>query len=165
LLIRETGAQLMVMDGDVPAIETGAPDFQPSDQRWTPVRVNGVLHDGDSVELGGAKLVAHLTPGHTKGCTTWTTQVRDGNGTLNVVIDCSASVIPAYRLVNDPTYPQVVQDFEKTFRVLKSLPCEVFLNAHGNSYGLEEKYAKRKTSPENPFIDPAGYRAYVADGS
>jgi len=70
LLIRETGAQLMVMDGDVPAIETGAPDFQPSDQRWTPVRVNGVLHDGDSVELGGAKLVAHLTPGHTKGSTT-----------------------------------------------------------------------------------------------
>jgi len=70
LLIRETGALLMVMDGDVPAIETGTTDFQPSDQHWTPVKVNRILHDGDAVELGGAKLVAHLTPGHTKGSPT-----------------------------------------------------------------------------------------------
>ena len=73
-VIKQTGAKLMVMDGDVRAIESGTTDFQPSDQHWTPVKVDRVLHDGDTVELGGTKLVAHLTPGHTKGCTTWTSQ-------------------------------------------------------------------------------------------
>jgi metallo-beta-lactamase class B len=162
-IVKETGAKLMVMDGDVAAMESGTTDFQPSDQHWTPVKVDRVLHDGDTVELGGTKLVAHLTPGHTKGCTTWTSQVRENGGMLNVVIDCSPNVIPAYKLLNDPRYPQVAQDFEKTFRVLKSLRCDVFLSAHGNSYGMKAKYAQLKSARGNPFIDPAGYQAYVAD--
>ena len=162
-IVGDTGAKLMVMDLDVPAIESGTTDFQPSDQHWTPVKVDRVLHDGDTVELGGVKLQAHLTPGHTKGCTTWTGQVRENGRTLNVVIDCSPNVIPAYKLLNDPRYPQVAQDFEKTFRVLKSLPCDVFLSAHGTSYGMKEKYARLKSGAGNPFIDPAGYQAYVAD--
>jgi metallo-beta-lactamase class B len=166
----ETGAQLMVMDGDVAAMESGTTDFQPTatgsnieDQHWTPVKVDRVLHDGDYVSLGGTRLIAHLTAGHTKGCTTWTTQVQDGRRTLNVVIECSANVIPAYRLLNDPKYPRIAEDFEKTFRTLKDLPCDVFLSAHGNSFDLKAKYARLKTSTENPFIDPAGYKTYVAE--
>jgi metallo-beta-lactamase class B len=163
LVLKETRAQLMVMDGDVAAMEAGTTDFQPSDQHWTPVKVDRILHDNDVVEIGGTKLVANLTAGHTKGCTTWTTQVRDGSRTLNVVIECSPNVIPAYKLVNDPKYPQIAEDFEKTFRVLNRLSCDVFLSAHGNNFDLKAKYAKLKTAAENPFIDPVGYKAYVAE--
>jgi metallo-beta-lactamase class B len=163
LLLKETRAQLMVMDGDVAAMESGTTDFQPSDQHWTPVKVDRILHDNDTVEIGGTKLVAHLTAGHTKGCTTWTTQVRDGRRTLNMVIECSPNVIPAYKLVNDPKYPHIAEDFGKTFRTLKALRCDVFLSAHGNSFDLKGKYSKLKTSTENPFVDPAGYKTYVAE--
>jgi metallo-beta-lactamase class B len=163
LLLKETRARLMVMDGDAAAIESGTTDFQPSDQHWTPVRVDRVLHDGDAVELGGMRLVAHRTAGHTKGCTTWTTRLRDGNRALNVVIDCSVNIIPAYKLVNDPKYPQVTQDFEKSFSVLKSLPCDIWLSAHGTNFDLKAKYAKLSTGRENPFIDSGGYQKYIAE--
>jgi metallo-beta-lactamase class B len=163
LVKRETGARLMVMDGDVVAMENGTTDFQPSDQHWTPVKVDRILRDNDYVEMGGTKLIAHLTAGHTKGCTTWTTQVLEGGKTLNVVIECSPNVIPAYKLVNDPKYPQIADDFEKTFRTLKSLPCDVFLSAHGNNFDLKAKYTKLTTGAAIPFIDPAGYKAYVAE--
>src|SRR5579863_9697187 len=162
-VVKQTGAKLMVMEGDVPAMESGTSDFQPSDQRWTPVKVDRVLHDGDAIELGGTKLAAHLTAGHTKGCTTWTTQVQDRGRALNVVVECSVSVIPAYKLVNDAMYPQIAQDFERTFRVLRSLPCDVFLSAHGNNYAMKAKYAKLKNARENPFVDPVGYRMYIAE--
>jgi metallo-beta-lactamase class B len=163
LVVKETGARSMVMDGDVAAMENGTTDFQPSDQHWTPIKVDRILHDRDSVELGGAKLEAHLTAGHTKGCTTWTTRVRDANRTLNVVIDCSLNLIPAYNLRNDATYPTVARDFEKALDVLKRLPCDVWLSAHGTNFGLEAKYARLQAGTENPFIDPAGYRAYIAE--
>jgi metallo-beta-lactamase class B len=159
----QTGAQLMVMDGDVAAMESGTTDFQPSDQHWKPVKVDRVLQDGDYVEIGGTRLLAHLTAGHTKGCTTWTSEVQDGRRTLHVVIECSANVIPAYKLLNDPKYPHIADDFEKTFRTLRGLPCDVFLSAHGNSFDLKGKYARLKTNTENPFIDPAGYKTYVAE--
>ncbi len=156
LVKKLTGAKVMVMDGDVPAVEAGAKDNPP-------VHVDRVLHDGDTVELGGAKLVAHLTPGHTKGCTTWTMQVREGGRTLNVVIVGSPNVNPGYILVNNSKYPQIAQDYEKTFRTLKSLPCDVFLGAHGAYYGLKEKYAKLQTGDANAFVDPNGYKAYIAE--
>jgi metallo-beta-lactamase class B len=163
LVLKETGARLMVMDGDAAAIESGTTDFQPSDQHWIPVKVDRVLHDGDSVELGGTRLVAHRTAGHTKGCTTWTAQLRDGNRALNVVVDCSVNVIPAYKLVNDSKYPQVAQDFEKSFSVLKSLPCDIWLSAHAANFDMKAKYAKLRTGRENPFIDPTGYQKYIVD--
>jgi metallo-beta-lactamase class B len=100
--------------------------------------VDRVLHDHDAVELGGSKLVAHLTPGHTKGCTTWTMQVNDGVRTLNVVIVGSPNVNPGYILVGNKNYPGIADDYVKTFAALKSLPCDVFLGAHG-------AYFKRRT--------------------
>jgi metallo-beta-lactamase class B len=156
LVRNETGAKLMVMDGDVPSEESRAPG-RPGAQ------VDRVLHDGDTVELGDAKLVAHLTPGHTKGCTTWTMQVLEGGRTLNVVIIGSPNVNPGYILVGNKNYPQIAGDYEKMFAVLKSLPCDIFLGAHGGYFGLAGKYEKMKAGATNPFLDPDGYEAYVAE--
>jgi metallo-beta-lactamase class B len=156
-----TGAKLMVMDADVPEIESGGKgDFQYLDYHWPPAKVDRVLHDGDEVRLGSIALKAHLTPGHTKGCTTWTMRANSGGRGYNVVIVGSPNVNPGYKLVNNARYPQIATDYQQTFRVLKSLPCDIFLGAHGNYYGMAAKYEKLK-SGGNPFIDPAGYTAYI----
>jgi len=156
LIKRETGARLMVMDADVPAVESTAPG-RPG------AHVDRVLHDGDTVELGGSRLTAHLTPGHTKGCTTWTMQVHEGARTLNAVIIGSPNVNPGYVLVGNKDYPQIAQDYVKTFKVLKGLPCDLFLGAHGAYFGMKAKYEKAKAGETNPLIDPEGYKAYVAE--
>jgi metallo-beta-lactamase class B len=162
-----TGAKYMVMDADVPVIEAGGKgDFQYGDSQnnfYKPTKVDRVLHDGDQVKLGDAVLTAHLTPGHTKGCTTWTMTAREGGTTYNVVVVGSPNVNPGYKLVNNLLYPQIAEDYERTFRVLKSLPCDVFLGAHGNYYGMEAKFARIKEGGPNPFIDPLGYKSYVAE--
>jgi metallo-beta-lactamase class B len=125
--------------------------------------VDRTLHDGDEVKLGGTVLVAHLTPGHTKGCTTWTMKVTEAGNTYNVVIIGSPNVNSGYKLVNNPAYPQIAADYERMWRVLKSLPCDIFLGAHGSYFGLEEKYVQLKDGGANPFIDPDGYKKYVAE--
>ncbi len=167
LVKQRTGAKYMVMDADVPVVESGGrDDFHyggDSATRYAPVRVDRVLHDGDEVRIGDMVLVAHLTPGHTKGCTTWTVAIRDGGKTHNAVIICSPNVNPGYRLVDNAKYPTMAQDFERTFRVLKSLPCDFFLGAHGSYFDLEAKYARMKAGAKDAFIDRAGCAAFVAD--
>jgi metallo-beta-lactamase class B len=170
-----TGAKYMVMDADVPVVESGGKaDFYYNDSselsadtkaliHYPPAKVDRVLHDGDTVELGGTVLTAHLTPGHTKGCTTWTMRVNDGGKTYDLVIVGGVSANEGYRLVNNSIYPQMAADFEKTFRVLKSLPCDVFLGAHGSYYDMEAKYARIKDGGASPFIDPEGYKSFVAE--
>jgi metallo-beta-lactamase class B len=162
-----TGARLLVMDADVSVVESGGQqDFQygHSKQMWYPeAKVDRVLHDGDEVRLGDTVLVAHLTPGHTKGTTTWTTKVSEGGKIREVLIVGSPNVNPGYQLVHNEAYPEIAQDYERTFRVLDALPCDVFLGAHGSYYGMEEKYARLKDAPTNPFIDPQGYRKYIAE--
>src|SRR5947207_1448288 len=149
LLKKETDAKLMVMDADVPEEESTA--------RGRPgAHVDRILHDGDTVELGGVKLIARLTPGHTKGCTTWTMQVQEGGRPLNVVIIGSPNVNPGYILVGNQDYPQIAQDYVKTFQVLKALPCDLFLGAHGAYFGLKAKYEKMKAGGAVPLIDPGG---------
>ena len=161
-----TGAKYMVMDADVPVVESGGKeDFaygKRPEMLYPPAKVNRVLHDGDAIEFGGTVLTAHLTPGHTKGCTTWTMKVVDGGKKYDVVIVGSPNVNPGYKLVNNAAYPQIASDYEKGFRVLHSLHCDVFLGAHGNYYGMEAKYA-RIGKGANPFIDPEGYRKYVEE--
>ncbi len=163
---RLTGAKYMVMDGDVSVVESGGKDdfHYGNDPRtlYPPAKVDRVLHDGDVVRLGDATLTAHLTAGHTKGCTTWTLTAREGNHTYNVVIVGSPNVNPGYKLVDNRQYPQIAADYERGFRVLKSLPCVVFLGAHGSYYGLTTKHARMKAGGTNPFTDPTGYRDYVA---
>jgi len=164
MIKRETGAKYMVMDADVSVVESGGKtDFQyGASTRYPPAKVDRILHDGDEVQLGGTVLVAHLTPGHTKGCTTWTMQVTEGGKTYNVVIIGSPNINPGYKLVNNAAYPEIAEDYERTWRVLKSLPCDIFLGAHGDYFGLQDKYARMKPGGANPFIDPDGYKEYVA---
>jgi metallo-beta-lactamase class B len=161
-----TGAKYMVMDGDVPVVESGgAADFHyggTSANLYPPAKVDRILHDGDEVRLGGAELTAHLTPGHTKGCTTWTMKVTENGKTYNAVIVGSPNVNPGYKLVDNAAYPQIAQDYERMWRVLKSLPCDIFLGAHGSYFDMQEKYAHLGQGT-NPFIDPIGYRQFVRD--
>jgi metallo-beta-lactamase class B len=167
LLKEQTGARYMVMDADVAEVEAGGKgNFQygnSPDSLYKPVKVDRVLHDGDQVKLGDAVLTAHLTPGHTKGCTTWTMKALDGGKTYDVVVVGSPNVNAGYQLVKNALYPQIATDYERTFRVLKSLPCDVFLGAHGDYYGMAAKFAAMKDGQPNPFIDPEGYKRYVAE--
>ena len=160
-----TNATYMVMEQDVPAVESGGttkPRLGMKDYtQYPPVKVDRTLKDGDEVKLGGSVLVAHLTPGHTKGCTTWTMQVKDEGKTLNAVIIGSPNVNPGYILVNNKTYRGIAADYEKTFRTLLSLPVDLFLGAHGGYYAMEAKHARLGTSASNPFVDPEGYKKYV----
>jgi metallo-beta-lactamase class B len=161
-----TGARYFVMDGDVPVVESGGKtDFfygNTPGSLYPPTKVDRVLHDGDEVKLGNTVLVARLTPGHTKGCTTWTMKVSEAGKTYDVVIIGSPNVNPGYKLVNNALYPRIAEDYERTFRVLKSLPCDFFLGAHGNYFDMETKYAQLKEGARSPFIDPDGYQKFVA---
>lgn len=161
-----TGAKYLVMDSDVRVVESGGKeDFfyaHTPGMTYPAAKVDRVLHDGDTVSLGDSVLTAHLTPGHTKGCTTWTMKVHEGGKSYDVVIVGSPNVNEGYKLVNNAAYPQIASDYEKMFRVLRSLPCDVFLGAHGSYYDMESKYA-RMTGGANPFIDPKGYQEYVND--
>jgi metallo-beta-lactamase class B len=163
----QTGARYMVMEQDVDVVESGGKkDFRnntPQDY-YPPAKVDRVLHDGDRVSLGGTELTAHLTPGHTKGCTTWTMKVQDGGKSYNVVIVGSAAVGPKVHLRDNPKYPGQVDDYERTFNVLKSLPADIFLGAHGDYFNMEDKFARRqRNNAMNPFVDPVGYSEYVAN--
>jgi metallo-beta-lactamase class B len=155
LIKSDTGARLMVMDADVAAVESTAPG-RPG------ATVDRILHDRDTVDLGGSTLTARLTPGHTPGCTTWMMQVVESGRTLNAVIVGSPNVNAGYVLVNNRSYPQIASDYVKTFALLKTTPADLFLGAHGAYFNLKDKLP-RMGGAVNPFIDPAGYRAYVAE--
>ena len=167
LVKRLTGAKYFVMDADVPVVESGGKaDFQygaEKDMLYPPAHVDRVLHDGDTVSLGGTVLTAHLTAGHTKGTTTWTMDETEGGRKLHVVIVGSPNVNPGYRLVGNKAYPQIAADYRHGFEVLKSLPCDIFLGAHGGYFGLKGKYVRWKRGDRDAFIDPAGYKAYITD--
>ena len=167
-VIRETGAKYMVMDGDVPVVESGgATDFAYADSPYPKARVDRVLHDGDEVRLGGMTLVAHKTAGHTRGCTTWTLKVKQNGKTLDAVIVGSWNVNPGFRLVDKSqqpaSYPGIADDYRKTFAVLRKLPCDIFLGAHGAYFNMLDKLAKAQKSGESVWIDPQGYQAAVAE--
>ena len=97
-----------------------------------------MLRDGEPVQLGGLALTPHFTPGHTKGCTSWTTTIADGRQSYRVVIPCSLSA-PDYRLVGNTKYPGIVQDFEKSIATLRALPCDIFLAGHAWDFDLPRK--------------------------
>jgi metallo-beta-lactamase class B len=169
-VIRQTGAKYMVMDGDVPVVESGGRlDFAYSQDRYPPAKVDRVLHDGNEVRLGSAVLVAHKTPGHTRGCTTWTMKVNEGGKTLDVVIVGSWNVNPGFRLVDKPgqraSYPGIAQDYRRTFALLKRLPCDIFLGAHGQYFNMLGKLAAaaKGSDGESVWIDPQGYAVAVAE--
>lgn len=157
-----TGAKVYVMAGDDEVIASGGKgQYLYHDSRWAPCVVDRVLKDREEVKLGGTTLVARKTPGHTRGCTTWAWRVADGDKNYDVVVIGSPNVNPGYVLTNNKEYPEIADDYKQTFEVLKSLPCDIFLGAHGAYYGMDAKYEQLKRAKQNPFIDPKGYKAYV----
>jgi metallo-beta-lactamase class B len=162
-----TGAKYMVMDADVSVVESGGKtDFQYGDSTaslYPEAKVDRVLHDRDVVRLGNITLTAHKTAGHTRGCTTWTLKVSEAGKTYDVVIVGSPNVNPGYKLVGNVRYPEIADDYANGFRLLKSLPCDVFLGAHGGYYNMESKYAKLDAGGANPYIDSEGYKKYVVE--
>jgi metallo-beta-lactamase class B len=162
-----TGAELAASERDAPLLARGGKD-DPHLGDQSPfqlVQVDRILHDGDTVSLGGVTLTAHLTPGHTPGNTTWTMKAKEGDRTYDVVFAGSTTILPGVKLTNNPKYPQVAEDYAKTFRVLRSLPCDVLLAPHASFYdGLTKAEKLRQGAKENPFIDPNGYRDYIDRG-
>jgi metallo-beta-lactamase class B len=159
-----SGAKMIASEGDRPLLERWGRDPQFGESLGFPaVHVDQVIHDGETVELGGVALRAVLTPGHTPGCTTWTMTVSESGRKYDVVFLCSTSVPERYRLVNNKDYPQIASDYEHSFARLKHLPCDIFLGAHGSFFDLKEKAARLKAGARpNPFIDPNGFRWFVA---
>ncbi|MGH2399420.1 MAG: subclass B3 metallo-beta-lactamase [bacterium] len=149
------GAMVMAMEQDVPALKgMKAPSGKPHP-------IDRVLKDGEQVTLGGATLTAHLTPGHTRGCTTWRMTVPEGGRNYNVLIACGGLQEDA-RLVNNKNYPEIAEHFAQSIAKYKTFKPDVFLAAHSWFFDLAGKY-KRLGSATNPYVDPAGYRAWVAN--
>jgi metallo-beta-lactamase class B len=162
----QTGATLVSSRADAELLARGGRgDFLPVGGEvveYEPARADRVVVHGETVSLGGTTLTAHLTPGHTRGCTTWTTIVAEGGRRFDVVFLGGTTLLPGVRLVGNPAYPQIADDFAATFRRLRSLPCDVFLAPHGFQFGLAEKARRLAAGARpNPFIDPDGYRAFV----
>lgn len=153
-LVKElTGAKVMVMAGDDDIVRKGGKD-------WKPCKVDRVLKDGDEVKLGGMILTAHWTPGHTKGATTWTFPVDDGGKTYRVLILSSLTINHPQGLVNNRAYPEIVADYEKAYRSLHSMRCDIFLAPHGEQYGMRAKHARIRER-ENPFVDAGDFDRFV----
>ena len=141
-LVKElTGAQVMMMAEDVPALRAMMPGGKEHP-------IDRILHDGESVTLGGTTLVAHLAAGHTRGCTTWTMTAEEGGSPYDVVFNCS---LRAPRVVT----PAHVAEFSRTFPLVRSLPCDVPLGDHPGYFDMQGKHAKVQSDGPNPFIDPA----------
>jgi metallo-beta-lactamase class B len=149
-----TGAKVMAMEQDVPALRKMKPGGKEHP-------IDRILKDGDEVKLGGTTMIAHLTAGHTKGCTSWTLKTKEGAKTYDVIILGSIGWNPGYILVNNKHYPTIADDYVKSFATLRKMHVDVFLASHGSFYGLTEKYPKLGKDGENPFIDPKGFQAHI----
>jgi metallo-beta-lactamase class B len=161
-----THAKVVASALDAPFIESGGKGETVFDgiYSWRPCPVDRRIVDGDRVTLGGTTLTARITPGHTKGATTWTMQVASGSRMLDVVFFPSANVNRGVRLIGNRRYPTIASDFEHSFAVWKSLPCDVFLGAHADFYDMRAKYDRLSAKGGvNPFIDRSGYRRAIAE--
>ena len=163
-LKKETGAPLVAGADDAELLARGgSQDFAFANRAPYPaVKIDRPVHDGDTVSLGDVTLTAHATPGHTKGCITWTLPLRVDDKIYNVVFVGSASINDGVRLSGKPSYPGIAADYATTFKILKSLPCDIFLGSHARFYDGLAKASRLKDGGPNPFIDPQGYRKYIA---
>src|SRR5215213_3993216 len=163
LLKELTGAKLMMSEADAAQLARGGKDdFAWGDSLvFKPAIADRVLRDKDTVELGGVTMVARLTPGHTKGCTSWTMKVKEGGKAYDVVF-VGSTTAPGYKLVGNPKYPNIASDYAYTFSLLKSLPCDVFLAPHGSFFSMQQKMRlMNEGKGPNPFVDPRGYRGFL----
>jgi metallo-beta-lactamase class B len=162
LIQRQTGAQIMASRLDAEIIARGGDELW---EGWAGSKVNRIVNDNDVVHLGGVELTAHLTPGHTEGCTTWTMTTTEAGRQYRVVFVGGYGINPGVRLVGNSAYPRIADDYARTFRVLKGLTADVFLAQHPDLFRFEEKLRRRREGAQaNPFIDPDGYREAVKAG-
>jgi len=164
-LKRASGARLLASKEEAALLANGGKgDFAFGDRLpYEPVTTDRTIADGEKISLGGVTLKAVSTPGHTKGCTAFTTTVREGGKKYEVVFFGSTTA-PGYRLVGNEKYPNIVADYERTFRVSKALKPDVFLASHGSFFDLAGKAERaRKGASPNPFIDPQSYRRYIGE--
>jgi metallo-beta-lactamase class B len=177
-LQKASGARLWASEASAETIESGGADdssatFLPYKVlvsvgllQYPAARVDHRFKDGDTIRLGPIALTAHITGGHARGCTSWSFRVRDGNRELNVVSACSLELFPGMRLVEPEKYPGIRANFERTFRVLRSLPVDIWVTSHARAFGRYRKFVERDKSkdPAEPFIDRDGYLAYIDSG-
>lgn len=158
------GARLLASAGDAEVIESGGKkDFDTTRRQFPAAKVDRLIKDGEKVTLGDVTLTAHVTAGHTKGCTTWTTTVEDAGKKLNAIFVCSARISEGMQLVKNLRYPEIANDFRKTFATLKDMPVDVFFASHGFFFDLVGKAKLAAGNPKvNPFIDPQSYRSFLA---
>jgi len=162
-LKQKTGAKFIASARDAELLRAGGHgDFRFGDTlAFPPVAVDHIIGDGESIELGDQRLIAWMTPGHTKGNTTWTTKISDGAKSYDVVFAGSPTVLD-YQLVGKESYPGIAADYERTFAVLKKLHCDIFLSDHGSFFSfLEKRERLARGEKPNPFIDPDGYKRFV----
>jgi len=165
-LMKQTlgGAQVVASAADARVLESGgADDFIPFPREtilYTPVKVDRIVADGESISLGGVVLTAHLTPGHTRGATTWTIQVpANGARPWDVVFFSSASINAGTRLLHNPLYPEIATDLAATFARLRALPCDIFFAPHGGQFAMADKFARLDRGEGSAaLVDPAGWR-------
>jgi metallo-beta-lactamase class B len=151
-LKRLTGAPMIASGPDASALSAGAEDMPP-------IVVSRVVADGDTVHLASTALTAHITPGHTKGCTTWTMTTSDGGTPYRVLFYCSTSVVD--RLVGNAGYPQIVGDYERTFARFRTMSADVFLSNHPGFFGMERKRKAMTSGAANPFVDSGELQRFV----
>jgi metallo-beta-lactamase class B len=158
-----SGAEMWATADDAPIIEDGGfsdPHFG-GKQSFKPLKVDKIIQEGEVIKLGDTRLTVVETPGHTKGSVSYTMKVREGGRDYNVAIANMASINPGKRLVVNPTYPGVADDFAETFRKQKARDVDIWVAAHGSQYNLHAKYKPGQAYDPNTFVDPAGYRAKV----
>lgn len=164
---RRTGAQVVASAGDRRILESGGADDHlplPKDIiRYEPVKVDRVVADNERVNLGGVALTAQLTPGHTRGATTWTMEVKEDGTTYHVVFFSSVTINQGTRLKLKPSYPEIVKDFDQAFVRLKGLPCDIFFAPHGGQFAMAAKFAKLDAGAgPAALVDKEGWRELVA---
>ena len=167
LMKRATGADIVASAADARVLESGgADDFLtwPKDTLlYTPVKVDQIIADREVVSLGGVNLTAHLTPGHTRGATTWTMELTEGGRAYHVVFFSSATINDGTRLLNNPRYPEIVADLEASFARFKSLPCDIFLAPHGGQFAMADKFAGLERGEGlKALVDPEGWKRLIA---
>jgi metallo-beta-lactamase class B len=160
---KDSGAQMVAGERDKPLLEGG---YYPGDEKndllaFPPVKVDRAVKEGDKITLGDTTMIAHSTPGHSPGCTSWEMTVKDGSQDRNVLFFCSGTVA-LNRLVGNPTHPGIVDDYRSTYAKVKTMNPDVLLGPHPEVYGMQAKRAEMKDGAPNPFVKPGELATYVA---
>jgi metallo-beta-lactamase class B len=163
-LKKVTGAKFVASEGDAGLLRKGGHgDFRFGDTLlFPPIEPDKIILDGESLQLGDQVMTAHLTPGHTRGNTTWTTKIREGGRTYDVVFVGSQSSLD-YKFVGQESYPGIAADFVKSFAVLRNLPCDIFLGSHGSFFHFADKHERFMIGDTSAFVDPDGYNRYLSE--